>query len=108
LKKQLIVSFVIREKNGVDVFGTTSMEEGHCIDGSARRAVVDFSFANRLAPGSYRVHVTLAEGSADWGEPRAVLDSVDMAVAFAVPFSSERPVWYLVHQDVKVKARIIV
>jgi homopolymeric O-antigen transport system ATP-binding protein len=77
-----ILGFLVRDRNGIDVVGTNTYEEGATIP--PRRPgdclVVDFQLELPLQPGSYSVTVALAYGPV---QP-AYLDWVDNSLVFHV------------------------
>jgi len=98
---QLDVSFIVRDRNGIDLFGTTALERGVSIPGTIGARLVDFTFANRLGPGSYSVLVALVARETD-ATAMTPLDVVPIATVFRVPFDPSCPIWYLFDESVQV------
>lgn len=97
-------SFIIKDKNGLDICGSTDFDEKTPLFRNGDRMIVDFVFPNLLAPGSYSVHVCVARGK----EPTemVVMDAMDIAAVFEVYLDPNRPVWYTVHVPVEVAQRM--
>ncbi len=81
---RLDLIFVVRDKAGVDIFGTTVMDEGTVIgamkQGEKRRVRV--SFVNTLAAGPHGIALTLTRRPDYKGEGLLTLDHMDAAAAF--------------------------
>ena len=99
-------SYIVRDLNRIDIFGTTTAEEGVYINPDADRYVVDFAFNVRLGPGSYAILVSFVECSEDLNQ-RLPMDQLDIAKVFAVAFSPSRPVWYIYGEPVTVTATVL-
>jgi ABC-type polysaccharide/polyol phosphate transport system ATPase subunit len=102
---RLEFSFIIRDKNRIDLLGTTSIDEGIRLDPAATRFVCEFSFVNHLGPGSYSVLAAFVECSEDLSR-RVPMDQIDIALVFSVAFNPERPVWYIYHEPARVQATV--
>lgn len=99
---RLDCSYIVRDRNRVDLFGTTTYDEGVTIDPRAQRAVVEFSFQVRLGPGSYSVLAAVVECSNDMSY-QLPLDCIEIACVFTVGFDRSRPVWYTFFEPVVVR-----
>jgi len=77
-----ILGFLVRDKNGVDVIGTNTYEEGRVLPPrrSGDALVVDFQQHLPLQPGTYSVSVALSYSST---QP-AYMDWVDNCLVFEV------------------------
>jgi lipopolysaccharide transport system ATP-binding protein len=95
-------SFIVRDRNRVDLFGTTTTDEQLQVNGRARQFVVEFAFTVHLGPGSYSILAACVECSPDltWRQPA---DQIDIAYVFSVAFAPHRPVWYMFHEPVSVR-----
>ncbi len=102
---RLEFSYIIRDRNRIDLFGTTTVSEHVRLDPAAVYFVVEFSFEVRLGPGSYSILVAFVECSEDMSQ-RVPMDQVDLALVFTVPFNPQRPVWYMFHEPVTAKAAV--
>jgi len=100
--EKLNAAFKVRDRAGVDLFGTTAREEGARIPPlkAGQAAVVRFTFENVLHSGPHGVCVTVARKPDDVGEDRVVLDHLDAAAAFTSVASEERQVRFKVHVPV--------
>jgi lipopolysaccharide transport system ATP-binding protein len=99
----LEVSFIVRDRNRVDLFGTTTTDERIRLDRRAQRFVVEFTFALHLGPGSYSILAACVECSDDLSY-RQPADQIDIAAVFSMAFEPQRPVWYMFHEPVAVRA----
>jgi hypothetical protein len=95
----------VRDRNRVDLFGTTTVDEATRLDPTAERFVVEFAFDVRLREGSYSILVAVVECSEDLGR-RIPLDQIDIACVFTVGADKMRPVWYVYHEPVEVSASV--
>ncbi|MCP4667085.1 MAG: ABC transporter ATP-binding protein [Deltaproteobacteria bacterium] len=95
-------SFIVRDRNRVDLFGTSTFDEDVQCDPRARFFVAEFSFQVLLGPGSYSILATFCECSDDL-EQKIQMDQIDIAYVFTVPFDPHRPVWYMFHQPIDVR-----
>jgi hypothetical protein len=91
----------VRDRNRIDLFGTTTIDEQVRFDPRAERFVAEFAFDVRLGPGSYSILVAFVECSEDLSM-KAPMDLIDIAKVFTVTFDSFRPVWYVFHEPVAV------
>jgi ABC-type polysaccharide/polyol phosphate transport system ATPase subunit len=96
-------SYIVRDRNRVDIVGTTTIDERLRLDASASRFVVEFAFDVRLGPGSYSVLAAVVECSEDLTR-RIPMDQIDIAAVFEVGGDPQRPVWYVYHEPVAVAA----
>lgn len=99
---QLVFSYIVRDRNRIDLFGATSVEEQIYLDPLANRYVVEFAFDVRLGPGSYSILAAFVECSEDL-KSRLPMDCIDLAKVFTVTFDPDRPVWYVFHEPVAVR-----
>jgi hypothetical protein len=96
-------SYIVRDRNRMDIFGTTTVDERVRLDASASRFVVEFAFDVRLGPGSYSVLAAVVECSEDLTQ-RVPMDQIDIAAVLNVSGDPQRPVWYVYHEPVAVAA----
>jgi ABC-type polysaccharide/polyol phosphate transport system ATPase subunit len=96
-------SFIVRDRNRIDLFGTTTVDEQVRLDPHGKLFVVEFAFDVRLGPGSYSILVAFVECSEDLSR-RTPMDSIDIARVFTVNFDAQRPVWYMFHEPTSVRA----
>jgi hypothetical protein len=102
---RLEFSFIVRDQNRVDLFGTTTIDEGLRLDPAAAEFVVEFAFDIRLKTGSYSITVAFVECTEDLAL-RVPMEQIDIAKVFTVSFDPLRPVWYLFHEPVEVAASL--
>lgn len=102
---RLEFSFIVRDRNRVDLFGTTTIDEGIRLDHSASRFVIEFAFAIQLGPGSYSILASFVECSEDLSK-RVPMDQIDLASIFTVRFNPNRPVWYAYYEPVVAQALV--
>lgn len=100
---RLEFSFIVRDRNRIDLFGATTIDEHVRLDPQATQFVVEFAFDLRLGPGSYSILAAFVECSEDLSR-KVPLDQVDIALVFTVMFNPNRPVWYVFHEPVVVHA----
>lgn len=76
--------FVVRDKAGVDIFGSTVIDEGAWIGPlkAGERRLIRLSFASPLAPGPHGLALTLMRRPDVRGEGVVTLDHMDSAAAF--------------------------
>ena len=96
-------SYILRDRNRMDILGTTTIDEHLRLDGAASRFVVEFAFDVRLGPGSYSVLAAVVECSEDLTR-RVPMDQIDIAAVLTVSGDPQRPVWYVYHEPVAVAA----
>jgi len=96
-------SYILRDRNRMDILGTTTIDERLRLDGAASRFVVEFAFDVRLGPGSYSVLAAVVECSEDLTR-RVPMDQIDIAAVLNVGGDPQRPVWYVYHEPVAVAA----
>ena len=96
-------SYILRDRNRMDILGTTTIDEHLRLDGTASRFVVEFAFDVRLGPGSYSVLAAVVECSEDLTR-RVPMDQIDIAAVLTVSGDPQRPVWYVYHEPVAVAA----
>lgn len=94
----------IRDKNGIDITGTTTYEEKIKIRPLKKDESVEISFRapNKLKHDmTFSVGVTLNDtrNIAD----QTILDHIDIAYTFKSVYNPERPVWYTYYQDYDIK-----
>jgi hypothetical protein len=82
---RLDVSFLARDRVGVDILGTSAFDEGVSVPDlrAGESAVIRFRFSNVLRPGNYGVSVTLARRPTTMGDGLLVLDHLDACAAFS-------------------------
>jgi ABC-type polysaccharide/polyol phosphate transport system ATPase subunit len=103
---RLEFSFVVRDQNRIDLFGTSTIDEQIRLDSTAEQFVVEFAFDIRLGPGSYSILVAFVECSEDLSY-KVPMDQIDIAAVFTVTFDPLRPVWYIFNQPVTVEVSVI-
>jgi ABC-type polysaccharide/polyol phosphate transport system ATPase subunit len=96
-------SFIVRDTNRIDMFGTTTIDENVRLDVQGQRFVAEFAFDVQLGPGSYSILAAFVECSEDLSR-RVPMDSIDTARVFTVSFDAKRPVWYMFHEPISVRA----
>ncbi|HEV7734848.1 MAG TPA: Wzt carbohydrate-binding domain-containing protein [Candidatus Binatia bacterium] len=96
-------SYIVRDRNRMDILGTTTIDERLRLDATASRFVVEFAFDVRLGPGSYSVLAAVVECSEDLTQ-RVPMDQIDIAAVLDVGGDPQRPVWYVYHEPVVVAA----
>jgi len=96
-------SYILRDRNRMDILGTTTIDERLRLDGAASRFVVEFAFDVRLGPGSYSVLAAVVECSEDLTR-RVPMDQIDIAAVLTVGGDPQRPVWYVYHEPVAMAA----
>ena len=81
---RLDVAFVVRDKSGIDVFGSTVLDEGVKIEPMAagERRLVRLSFTSPLASGPHGLALTFIRRPDYKGEGLITLDHMDAAAAF--------------------------
>ena len=105
--RDLSVSFLVRDASGIDVMGTTTADErirvGELAAGGRRR--VRFSWRSRLRSGGYGVCIALLGRPANHEDdtPPLLLDQIDAAAWFAIPWQDDRPIHYKFHEDVAIE-----
>ncbi|HVU65191.1 MAG TPA: ABC transporter ATP-binding protein [Phycisphaerales bacterium] len=99
--------FVVRDKAGVDIFGSTVIDEGAWIGPlkAGERRLIRLSFASPLAPGPHGLALTLMRRPDVRGEGVVTLDHMDAAAAFE-SVGADRVVRGKLH--IPVKAEIVV
>lgn len=98
-------SYIVRDRNRIDLFGTTTVDEQARLDSTGKFFVVEFSFDVRLGPGSYSILAAFVECSEDLSS-RTPMDCIDIARVFTVRFDAQRPVWYMFGEPTSVRARV--
>jgi lipopolysaccharide transport system ATP-binding protein len=100
---RLDLMFVVRDKAGVDLFGSTAIDEGAMIRmmSAGERRLVRITFVNTLAPGPHGVAMTFTRRPDSKGEGLLTLDHRDNAAAFEV-VGGKRVVRGKMHVDVGV------
>ena len=102
---RLEFAFVVRDKNRIDLFGTTTQDEGIRLDPDATRFVAEFAFDLTMAPGSYSLQAAFVECSEDLSQ-KAPLDCINLAYVFNLGFDPGRPVWYTYHVPVVARGYV--
>lgn len=98
-------SFIVRDRNRIDLFGTTTFDEDVRLDPKMTRFVAEFVFTVTLGPGSYSILSSFVECSEDLSQ-KVVIDQIDITYVFSVAFNPKRPVWYIFHQPIDVHAHV--
>jgi len=96
-------SYIVRDRNRIDLFGTTTIDQRVQLDPTATKFVVEFAFDVRLGPGSYSILAAFVEGSDDLRH-LVPMDQIDLAKVFTVTFDPARPVWYVFDEPVVTAA----
>jgi ABC-type polysaccharide/polyol phosphate transport system ATPase subunit len=97
----------IRDKNGIDITGTTTFEENIVFPTikAHEKIKVLFTSANLLKHDmTFSVGVTINDTKhiAD----QTILDHIDVAYTFKSVYNPKRPVWYMYYQDYDIKYEI--
>ena len=100
---RLEFSFIVRNRNRVDLFGATTIDHDIRLDPHATRFAVEFAFDVRLTPGSYSILVAFVECSEDLTK-RIPMDQIDIALVFSVSVGSKSQIWYIFYQPMVCKA----
>lgn len=102
---RLEFSFIVRDRNRLDLFGSTTADEGLRLDAAAREFSVEFAFDINLAPGPYSVLAAFVECSEDF-TTRVPMDQIDIALTFTVGHDPARPVWYMFRESLTSRAQV--
>lgn len=102
---RLEFSYIIRDRNRIDIFGATTVDEQVRIDPQAQRITIEFAFNIHLGPGSYSILTSFVECAEDLSQ-RVPMDQVDISKVFTVNFNPHRPVWYIYHEPVAINANV--
>src|SRR5262249_3084989 len=100
---QFDAGFLIRDREGRDLFGTTAYEQGVTLPGSPGLRFVDFTFPIRLRHGSYSVHVALAARGPEPGR-LGPPELTQVARVFQGSADPTQPVWYIFGESVAVRS----
>jgi lipopolysaccharide transport system ATP-binding protein len=100
----LSVSFLVRDGTGIDLFGTTSFDEGIALPPAEANQPhrVRFEFANPLRAGHYGICVAVTRTTRPDLTDNILFDQIDDAAAFESISQQGRPVWYKVHVPVRI------
>jgi lipopolysaccharide transport system ATP-binding protein len=100
----LSVSFLVRDGTGIDLFGTTTFDEGIVLPPAEadQTHCVRFEFANPLRAGHYGISVAVTRTTRPDLTDNILFDQIDDAAAFESLSRQDRPVWYKVHVPVKI------
>lgn len=94
----------IRDKNGIDVTGTTTFEEGIKIGVIEKDKTIKFNFK---APNILKHDMTFSLGVTLNDTisivEQEILDHVDVAYTFKSIYNTDRPVWYTYYQDFDIE-----
>ncbi len=90
------VSFVVRDAEGVSIFGTTTFDEGMRLPNLAagQQLTVQFTFLAALHTGRYSVCASLNSVSRPDYSDNILHHQIDQAAWFDVAYSQQRPVHY--------------
>lgn len=101
----LCVGFVVRDSDGVDLFGTTSFDEGARFTKIRKGdvSVARFRFRSELREGNYGVCVWASTVGARMSPEQMPFDHIDACVAFGCLGEATRPVWFKMHHEVKAE-----
>ncbi len=83
--ESLVVGFLIKNRFGISVYGTTSLDSGVCLKNFDPGEFIDFEikFSNDLGPGSYSISIALAKdrshvaGNYEWKDRIAVFNVIN-------------------------------
>ncbi len=98
-------SFIVRDKNRIDLFGGTTIDHGVRLDAGAVRFSAEFCFGIRLSAGSYSILASFVECTEDLSR-RVPMDQIDIARVFSVGFDPDRPVWYMFDQPTAARGSV--
>ena len=102
-EKEIMFSFIVRNRNGVDLFGTCNYSERTPLIRKGPQLIMDFTFIINLPPGQYSILAALVYGpKPSEGRPG---DVVDIAYVFEVGWNPDRPVYYLFYNPIEVSQR---
>ena len=98
------VSFLIRDMTGVDLFGTTTFDEGMTLPpmNAGDTHTVQFRFQTTMRAGSYGVCVAATRVTQRDYADALLLDQQDAVLAFTVIGNPNRPVHYKVWHPITV------
>jgi lipopolysaccharide transport system ATP-binding protein len=99
--EDLVVGFYVKDRQGMELFGSNTAEEGQPIArvAAGERLVLEFAFPAALRPGHYNVTVAAAYNRRD----PVYLDWVDNALVFQVLPNGQRTVHGLVDLPLTVR-----
>lgn len=102
--RDLSVSFFVRDATGVDLFGTTTFDEGLQLPSlrAGEAMTVRFGFQNNLHHGSFGVGVAVTRVTLRDYSDVVLLEQVDAAATFCTAYDPARPVHYKVHEPVAI------
>lgn len=102
--ENLSISFLVRDKFGVDLLGTTTFDEQIQFPRLATGDEVNvrFSFENRLQRGHFGVAIALSQFDPRNRSDRILFDQIDGCAAFRVLPKDDRPVLYKFHQPISI------
>ncbi|OPA76082.1 hypothetical protein BVG16_17855 [Paenibacillus selenitireducens] len=106
--KNLNCCIRIRDKNGIDVTGTTTFEEDlkFPVIKKGEKIIVSFKSPNLLKHDmafSVGISINDTRNIAD----QAILDHIDLAYTFKSVYNPKRPVWYMYYQNYDINYTII-
>ncbi len=98
------ISFLIRDMTGVDLFGTTTFDEGVTLPpmNAGETQIVQFRFQATMRGGSYGVCVAATRVTQRDYADALLLDQQDAVLAFTVIGNPNRPVHYKVWHPITV------
>ncbi|WP_238916667.1 ABC transporter ATP-binding protein [Clostridium sp. YIM B02555] len=106
--EHLNCSLLIRDKNGVDITGTTSFEEGIKFPKLEKGDKVTIAFkAPNLLKHDMTFSVGLSINDTISLEEHEVLDVIDLAYSFKSVYNNKRPVWYSYYQAFDISYDIL-
>ena len=100
-------SIRLRDKNGIDVTGTTTREENIIIPSTKAgdKLHISFSFYNKLKHDmSFSVGVDISDIKEEVNS--IILDHIDIAYTFKSLYNPTRPVWYMYYEDFKIDIKV--
>ncbi len=100
---RLEFSFIVRNRNRIDLFGATTIDHSIRLEPRATRFSVEFAFDVRLTPGSYSILAAFVECSEDLSK-RVPMDLIDIALVFSVSPGSTSQIWYMFYQPMICRA----
>ena len=102
-EEKIIFSFIVRNKAGLDLFGTCTRTARCPVIRDGEEIIMDFSFKINLPPGQYSILTAMVYGTND-NDLRPV-DSIDLAYVFEVETNVNLPVHYLFYNPIEIFQR---
>ncbi|MTP79750.1 ATP-binding cassette domain-containing protein [Turicibacter sanguinis] len=101
-------SILIRDKNGIDITGTTTFDEKIKISPlrKGETVMVHFAFKNHFKHNATFSLTTTLNNTVSY-EENEMLDHLDVVKTFRSLYNPERPVWYTYHEDMDITVETI-